>query len=190
MPQESSTTSLIGQGQASSLDSSLPDESIRPIYHFARGRALGASQDELASETANFSDKPDPPIPNGATLRPFLKVTTRGRDPVLQTRQLWEGTVTEVRDGEFVAILSDRTSPKNPDEQVAFDFGEVSPADRELVRPGSVLYWIVGSERTVGGQVKNVSILQFRRVPAWTQSALSRAAVRAQRIREAFQGQE
>jgi hypothetical protein len=87
-----------------------------------------------------------------------------------------------------VAILSDKTNPGNPDERGSFDFEytEISPDDLRLINPGSTFYWVIGNERTVAGQVKNVSMLQFRRVPAWTQSRLDRAADSARRLRESF----
>jgi hypothetical protein len=157
---------------------------------------LGASQDQPSSETAKkensqypFPEDIRPQVPSGVTLQPPIELTIR-RGPTLQTRQLWEGTVTEVRNGGFVAILSDRTNLANPDEHAVFDYGEVSPEDRGLINLGSAFYWIIGSERTVGGQIRNVSIVQFRRAPAWTRSALSRAADRAQRVREVFRTQE
>src|ERR1700674_4784335 len=133
MPQESSTTSSIGQEQATSLDL---------IYEFADLRPLGASQEKPASTMAEFSGEARPQIPTGVTLHPPLpKVAMRGRGPTLQTRQLWEGTVTEVGNVGFAAILSDRTNRSNPDEHAVFDYGEVSPEDLSMVGPGSSFFW-------------------------------------------------
>jgi hypothetical protein len=83
-------------------------------------------------------------------------------------RQLWEGTVTEIMPEGFVAVLSDRTNTGNPDERATFDFDntEISPEDLKLVALGSSFYWVIGIEHTIGGQVKNISMIQFRRVPA------------------------
>ena len=110
----------------------------------------------------------------------------KGKDPTLQIRQLWEGTVTEVHEDEFVAMLSDKSNPQNPNEQATFQYIEVSDDDRSLVKPGSVFYWAIGTQRTPAGQVKNVSGIDFQRAPAWTRGALSDAFVRARRIAEWF----
>jgi hypothetical protein len=129
-------------------------------------------------------------IPRGAVLRPGpLEIEIRKNDSTLQTRQLWEGTVTELCNGGFTAILSDKTNPSNPDEQATFDNAEISPDDQPLVGPGSSFYWIIGSERTAGGQVKNVSMVQFRRLPAWTDRKLSDVAVRARQLRASIRRQ-
>ncbi len=187
MPQMSPTTFLIGQEEASSLPLSESGEIAPVIYQYGRLTPLGASQEVPFTETAGSArgqERPD--LPTRVSLRPPLRVTTKRKSSTLQTRQLWEGTITEVRRDGFVAILSDRTDPNNPDERVAFDYAQIPKEDHPLVRPGSTFYWIIGSERTFGGQVKNVSIVQFRRLPAWTRSALARATERAQRLRQAF----
>ncbi len=93
----------------------------------------------------------------------------------LRRRQLWEGTVMETTDEGFRAQLYDKTNPSYPDEEAVFDFCEVSDEDRQLVFPGSGFHWVIGTESTRGGQVKNVSILSFRRLPRWSKRSLQRA---------------
>jgi hypothetical protein len=100
----------------------------------------------------------------------------------LHTRQLWEGKVTAVGSGEFVAIVQDRTDPKNGDEEVVFGIEEVSDADHSLLKAGASFYWVIGFERTPAGQQKNVSMICFRRLPALSQSPLSRAEKRANEL--------
>lgn len=193
MRQGSPTASLTGQKPEDSWGLGQSNGGALTIFNFSGVRRVGALQEPARGETAEVAPErgqTERPIPIGVTLLPSVNVPRRGPEPALQTRQLWEGTVTQVRDGDFVAVLSDRTRTGNPDEQVAFDFDEVSPADRGLVGLGSTFYWIIGSERTVGGQVKNVSILQFRRVPTWTQSALTKARDRAKRVLDLFRTQE
>ena len=87
-----------------------------------------------------------------------------------------------------MAILSDKTNPSNPEEQASFDFedSEISPEDVKLVQPGSSFYWILGSELTVGGEVRNVSVVQFRRVPAWTKQKLAEAEAKAKQLTNLF----
>ncbi len=201
MPQTLPIIFSIGQQQtASSTASTSESSSTRTtIYSFSGLSQLGVSQEPPSLGTAQFngrlwqnaewnSDHPARPVRSGVAVAPPLKGA--GRDPALQTRQLWEGTVVEIHDGRFLATLTDRTNPGNSDEGAAFDYAEVSPEDYGLVVPGAAFYWTIGSERTVGGQVKNISVLQFRRVPAWTKRALTRAAERARHVRKAFHDQE
>jgi hypothetical protein len=213
MPQELLSTFLIGQdpkGSSRSEQQELAEVSHSAILDFSekpmgasqvrvssmtatvgeqQGEAIATSQASTVSTTANVSASSSIPVPTGANLQPRLYSLVRGKGPILQTRQLWEGTVTQVSNGGFIAVVSDKTDPTNPQEQVSFDLGDVSDEDHELVRVGSSFYWIIGRERT-GGTVRNVSIVQFRRVPAWTASAMSKASERARRFAEVLRAQE
>jgi hypothetical protein len=202
MPQESPITFSPGQKQTDSgnLGSTFPTAADAPVYDFRSAPPLGANQFLSASgtsvssssnpnllDTSAYVEQPAPEIPSGAALLPPLKVADPGRAPKLITRQLWEGTVTELSEKEFVAILSDKTDARNPDEQAVFDLSEISPEDHKLIRPGASFYWTIGNEITVAGQLKNVSMVQFRRLPPWTQHRLERGAESARRLRESFQ---
>lgn len=57
----------------------------------------------------------------------------------------WEGVVEEVDGDVFVARLTD-VAGDAPDEQAEFDLGEVSPAQRSMVKPGAVFRWWSESE--------------------------------------------
>lgn len=105
----------------------------------------------------------------------------------LRPRQMWEGTVVEIANGGFVARITDMTNPENPDEQATFELSEVSPEDRDLIRPGSSFYWTVGTERSPAGQVRNVTMVQFRRLPRYTNSSVQRATKRANEILSIFE---
>ena len=160
------------------------------IFEYASTSSLGAYQpaSQLGSTTAPPLGSPKPPtstetenfqpeVPRGVAVPPQFKPIRSGRNASLLTRQLWEGTVTELRDdGSFVAVLADRTDPRNSDEIAAFSPDDVTNDEIELVKVGSSFYWIIGSERTPTGIIKNVSMVQFRRVPVWTQAKLNRAA--------------
>jgi hypothetical protein len=153
-----------------------------PIYTVeSRPSALGAAQ-EVSSPTFAKERSVSVPFSEGTLKRP----AAQGRLFALRTDQFWEGTITEVRPKDFVALLVDQTNPNNPDEQVVFDAAEVSESDRAYIQPGAAFYWIIGSERSPAGQIRNVSIVEFRRVPTWTRSAIARAADRAARIKDAF----
>jgi hypothetical protein len=183
---------------------SVPDVSQgvgdKPVLEFSARDVLRVGQISPFTEVDTFSgsatpkltttaQRVDPQIPTGA-VRPHLKRAIQMRGPSLQTRQLWEGTVTKVLESSFVARLSDKTERSNPNEQALFNFDEVSLDDRRLIRAGSSFYWVIGTEQTPAGQIRNVSMLRFRRVPSWTRSALESAADRASRVREVIWSEE
>lgn len=179
---ESPTTSSIGQGQANALgvySGSSTDAGIQIVEQFGEALPIGASQTAPLPQTAQSQETP---IPTGAFVQPPLKVPSPGNSPRLRTLQLWEGTVTELREDGFVAVLSDKTNPQNPDERgvFAFDRIEISEEDQELISPGASFYWVIGTQVTRGKTVQNVSMVHFRRMPAWTESALARSAARAE----------
>jgi hypothetical protein len=169
-----------------------------PIFEFTTTRHLGANQagpypgpstftSPNSSGPATFSESVSPDIPRGVSLVPTFRPIPSGPSATLRTRQLWEGTVTELRDdGSFVAVLADKTDPNNPDELAAFSSAEISQDELKQINVGSSFYWILGSERTPGGMIKNVSMVQFRCVPVWTQSKLKRAADLAVSARKAI----
>lgn len=195
MPQELSITFSPGQA-GNEAGTTAPVANASPILEFRPSPALGAVQasplgintisSPPSSTTATFSNASDPRVPTGARLRPALRLAIAGRNPRLKTRQLWEGTVTELRADGFVAILVDKTNTDNPDERATFDFDktEISTEDQRLIAPGASFYWIIGIESTVGGQVKNVSMVQFRRVPTWTQRKIRSATEYARQVRQ------
>jgi hypothetical protein len=206
MPTESPITSLIGQGHRSSFRASYA-QSLSSEFaickEFGEMPNLGAAQVSRSSETAKSAGSRVPTqqtqvdeswslpgLPTGARVLSPLKVAVCGRGSVLRTRQLWEGTVTEIRDGGFVARLADLTNARNPDEQAVFETAEVSQDDRHLVRPGSAFYLVIGTEQTPGGTRKNVSIIQFRRLPAWTVSAAKKAVDYAVHARQFFRSED
>ena len=84
---------------------------------------------------------------------PLIPRVTKGNGSTFQILQVWEGTVIEILDDVFVASLSDKTKPSNPDERVEFAYSELKEDDKRLVSPGSVFYWTVGREITPAGQL-------------------------------------
>ncbi len=197
MPNRSLITFSLGQQRKP--DDTAEPVGTAPVYEYGGKPPSIATQptdvagtmspEGPAVQGTNASFMTDIRIPTGATLRPPITLRLGRSIPRLETRQLWEGTVTQVLKQAFVAILKDKTQNKNPEEQVTFDYSEISDEDRELIKPGSSFYWTIGSERT-SGQLKNVSIVQFRRLPVWTRSALTNAESRAQKVREVFRSQE
>jgi hypothetical protein len=99
--------------------------------------------------------------------------------------QEWEGIVTEVRNDAFLARLIDLTH-RGADEEAEFPNDEVSEEDKPLVRPGAIFYWHIGYHTSYSGQRTRVSVIRFRRLPAWTQREIDAAKQEAERIGKAL----
>lgn len=115
-------------------------------------------------------------VPRDARVSPEVPQLPKEPGRTLQIKQLWEGTVTELRGKTFLALLKDKSQPDNPAEQVEFESVELRDDDWALVAPGSIFYWMIGTERTPSGQVRNISNVEFSRLPLWTRSSLKSAA--------------
>lgn len=100
--------------------------------------------------------------------------------------QQWEGKVVTVSRDTFVAIISDRTNPENPEEEVEIELSEISQNDIGLIRPGSFFYWAVGYEDAPGIPRQRVSRIRFRRLPGWTAQEIKRAKQKASQLAELF----
>jgi hypothetical protein len=99
--------------------------------------------------------------------------------------QQWEGVVAEPPSGgEFVAILRDLTKPTMPEERAVFPLDQVSPSDRFLVIPGAVFYWSIGYEDLLTGTRRTVSVIRFRRLPAWSKNDMRRIKEGIERLRD------
>lgn len=147
---------------------------------------IPASQAE-ASEATNVEQNRTGPagmVPNDSVRLP--KKFAGASTSKLRVKQLWEGTVVACEEERFTARLSDRTNPANPDEIAEFDLEEVAPDDQYLVNPGALFYWSIGTEQTPARQVKNVAVVNFRRLPRWTQSSFRKAEQRAKNVLAIF----
>ena len=100
--------------------------------------------------------------------------------------QQWEGTVTEIADGEFTAELRDLTDPDNYREEATFELDEVSPGDQPLLVLGAVFRWSIGYKTSAAGQRDRVSHLRFVRIPGWRKSAVEEIERRAKQLQERF----
>ena len=86
--------------------------------------------------------------------------------------QQWEGVVTRVEGDGFEAELHDLTDSSNPPEFAELPLAEISEADKPLLMPGCVFYWIIGYETRSGGQITRVSEIRVRRMPRWSKKSL------------------
>lgn len=107
-------------------------------------------------------------------------------EPRYQVLQQWEGTVSEIVDGDFRAELRDLTDPSHPDEVAVFSLDEVSDPDRSLVALGAIFYWTICYEITRTKQKKTVSLIRFQRLPAWTQKDIRAIKKKAEELKYAF----
>jgi hypothetical protein len=198
MPQKLSTTFSGGPLSNEVNTKSVPDgkEENKPILQFGvtcrdigalqtlpsiDALTLGQLQEKENLKTDEFSVPSRVIAPfHSAGLSPVDALSQTGA--ALQTRQLWQGTVTCVTNGNFVATLKDLTTPENPDEEATFEVSEVDESDRGLVQEGASFYWIVGKVRSKFGTQSNTSFLRFTRVPVWTPRSLKAATSQAKKL--------
>lgn len=103
------------------------------------------------------------------------------RFKVLQT---WEGTILEISEDECRAIIRDRTTPENPDEEITFSIEEIPESDQPLALPGAVFYWSIGYDDRLDGQRNRVSSIRVRRIPVWKDKELKAARREAESLSE------
>jgi hypothetical protein len=157
-------------------------EPIHPTVAVERRPILGlVAPDPGSSETSFDATKP---IEVGAArvLNFPQQTDRRGGMPaaVLQPLQSWEGVVLEVRDKTFTVRLVDLTGDR-PEEEMELEKEELSDFDLELLEPGAIFYWRVGYRRQLPrGARERVSLVRFRRLPAWSKAELASARQRAE----------
>ena len=131
--------------------------------------------ESILTDTLPFQSPNKTPVPS------VKKVT------LLQNRfvslQKWQGEVIEVKGDTFWARLKDLTT-KGVEEEAEFAIEEVSEEDKKLIKPGGVFYWNIGYQVSYQGQQTKVSIIRFRRLPAWKKEELDAAKNRAQKVQD------
>ena len=97
----------------------------------------------------------------------------------------WEGFVESITADEFsVRMVNVRSNSLLPTDQTTFNRNNVSDYDQQLLRVGAIVRWVVGRERLPTGQVRNVSELYFRRLPAHSEKDFIRAHNKAEKLLE------
>lgn len=94
------------------------------------------------------------------------------------SKQKYEGIVLDINEQSFIARLRN-LSNKLPDEEAELFIEDLSREDRQLLKPGAVFYWNIGYRDMVGGQRIACHMINFRRLPVWTQQHKEKAAQRA-----------
>ncbi len=100
--------------------------------------------------------------------------------------QQWEGIVRNVRSNTFQAVLADLVDTTTPQEIATFPIEDVAEADRELLAPGSIFYWIIGYDTTHGGTKQRASLLRFQRLPVWDHGELAKVLIETTQMQNDF----
>ena len=107
--------------------------------------------------------------------------SVRSADIVLPLEK-WVGVVTQINGESFRARVVDEMNG-SAEEEVEFAAQALSPADVELLQPGSVFYWVIGYRDTSYGQRMNVSTIRFRRLTSWNEADIETARIEAEQLR-------
>ena len=189
------------EDKPSSLSSVLPTQAgemaelghVDAVVSIPKARAIDGH--ELGStDSTSLRHQPEERALLSTSLNPMptpspyvLPVPPVGPAPyTFRLLQQWEGTVTEVADGEFSAELRDLTDPANYREEATFDLDEVSPDDQLLLALGAVFRWSIGYKTSNAGQRERVSQIRFVRIPGWRKSAVEEIERRATQLQERF----
>jgi hypothetical protein len=181
--QTSQLTSFAGQKESDSfIPSSGPPVDQLGSYSANQNRANTLVTPQRPT---SFTDGCGTNVPRGPRPHPEIPRPDK-RTSILKVHQLWFGTVRDVADDSFWAVVSDRSHPQNPDERVELNMEEVSTDDKPLVHSGATFYWAVGMERTPGGTQQRVSRIQFLRAPNLSLRAKARIKARKRDIANVF----
>jgi hypothetical protein len=165
-----------------------PSLSPDPIYPTLLGNREDRPTTEYQGENPSMHEE-FPLFHLGVKRSPVREVTPYfhlGNKPTharkFQLLQQYECVVTRVDGTWFEADLRDLKAPNSPMEIAEFPLAEVSPADRPLIGPGCVFYWVIGYETLHRGQITHSSEIRVRRAPLWTQRKVDAAKARAREL--------
>jgi hypothetical protein len=117
-------------------------------------------------------------------LLPELPEPQRKETKALIPLQSWEGVVLEVYESSFLARLVD-IQADHPDEEIEIAQDELSPFDLALLESGAIFYWTIGYRQQLpAGARERVSLIRFRRLPAWSDAELIAAREHAETLAE------
>lgn len=126
--------------------------------------------------------------PSVARVLDWPKVSeVRPRTTTFYAQQEWEGYVVAIDETEFTARLVDLTVGASYEEEEAeIPLEEVSEADAERMRIGSLFRWVVGIRRSATGQKERVSLIVFRDLPVVSRRDEQAGKAWAAKIKSAF----
>ena len=140
---------------------------------------------ESASSVSRTADEIDvdhivPPIHDQVVRTQNLKAK-----PTLTPTAEWEGYIESIDGEEFFVVMTNvRSNCSLPTDQAMFSISDINEYERPLLKEGAIVRWIIGRERLPTGQIRKVSELYFRRLPAHTEAGYLRAYHKAKSLLE------
>jgi hypothetical protein len=150
------------------------DQLVRHESKATNSSLLDSDTVNTPHSTAEAIDVTGPKIDQLLSLprRPTPLFFTTTFSPI----QEWEGYVREIRSDSITADLVDMTdNRKTITDQAEIPFDELSDADRQKLKIGSIFRWSIGYQRTTSGTKMRVSNIVFRDLPRWTQKDIREA---------------
>ena len=95
----------------------------------------------------------------------------------------WEGYVESISEEEFCVKMVDvRSKVSLPTDQAIFSKDEISEYDRQYLKVGAIIRWVIGRERLSSGKIREVSEIQFRQLPIHKKADYDRALNKAKAL--------
>jgi hypothetical protein len=145
----------------SDIDTHSPEERDLSIYH----PPPHIPQDVPASTTQPKSSSGD---------REVTSLLVERVDRYFLPEQSWEGMVLEILEDSFRARLVDMKNADQQEEAEILKTAVTDEDDLKLLMPGAIFFWTLG-RRVEGRRSEQVSLIQFRRLPIWTEKEIQEA---------------
>jgi hypothetical protein len=174
---------LSGPGIGSRIKQLIRDENEAPNFGFTTSVHSNAKVDthSFVRTTAQTRSKLDAML--NLPKQPVPLFFTSTFSPI----QEWEGYVRSMSEESLIADLVDMAhQEKGITEQAEIPLEEITDADRQKMRLGSIFRWSIGYQRTPSGTKMRVSNIVFRDLPRWTQKDIREAGEEAAKLEEYF----
>jgi hypothetical protein len=151
--------------------------------------------DTISPEESDLSMyHPPPHIPQGvpaSTTQPksipgdteVTSLLVERVDRYFLPEQSWEGMVLEVLEDSFRARLVDTKNADQQEEAEILKTAVTDEDDLKLLVSGAIFFWTIG-RRVEGRRSEQVSLIQFRRLPIWTEKEIQEAKREAIEIKK------
>jgi hypothetical protein len=149
------------------------------------GQALKEEFDTFTAQSVNPSDfipMPDVQVHNPVSEtqplqtdeKPVVLLRTKSIQQFFLPDVSWEGVVLDVLEDSFTARLVDIDEPSQYEEAEILNTSVSDQSDLDLIKPGAIFFWSIG-RRVEGRRSEQVSLIQFRRLPVWTETEIKKA---------------
>lgn len=95
----------------------------------------------------------------------------------------WEGMVLRVLDDSFIARLVNINDPSQKEEAEILNTSVSDEDDMKLIKPGAIFFWSIGWH-IKGRRSEQFSLIQFRRIPVWTEKEKEQASQEAVELKK------